>query len=234
MATEPIHLPHRERFSDWFPEFLKKEFAPYPGRGAIVARIVISATLTMIIIETFRIPGNLIGALSAFILSRENLVSTARSAILLLGAFLLGTLFIPVGARLFASTPETHFLWVGCSLFLVFFLLRCLANYAVAVGISLVVANVLGIWYLPGPAEMNIELTLWLVLATLIGVVVTLGVEIAFRALHGGDDLLEGLETRLALIENLMADYANGRPVSVYYGSGPCPVRHGGGRSAAP
>ncbi len=215
MATEPIHLPHRERFSDWFPEFLKKEFAPYPGRGAIVARIVISATLTMIIIETFRIPGNLIGALSAFILSRENLVSTARSAILLLGAFLLGTLFIPVGARLFASTPETHFLWVGCSLFLVFFLLRCLANYAVAVGISLVVANVLGIWYLPGPAEMNIELTLWLVLATLIGVVVTLGVEIAFRALHGGDDLLEGLETRLALIENLMADYANGRPVSV-------------------
>src|SRR5208337_1003976 len=111
MAYEPIHLPHRERFGDWFPEFLKKEFAPYPGRGAIVARIVISATLTMIIIETFRIPGNLIGALSAFILSRENLVSTARSAILLLGAFLLGTLFIPVGARLFASAPEVHFLW---------------------------------------------------------------------------------------------------------------------------
>ena len=84
MAYEPIHLPHRERFSDWFPEFLKKELAPYPGRGALVARIVISATLTMILIVTFRIPGGFVGALTAFLFSRENLVSTARSAIFMI------------------------------------------------------------------------------------------------------------------------------------------------------
>ena len=214
MAYEPIHLPHRERFSAWFPEFLKKELAPYPGRGALVARIVISATLTMILIVTFRIPGGVIGALSAFILSRENLLSTARSVIFMIYAFLLGGLFIPIGARLFASTPETHFLWVGCSLFLAFALLRCLANYAVALGLAIVVANVVGIWYLPGPAEANVERTLWLILATLIGALVTLGVEVVFHALHGGDVLVDGLETRLALLENLMADYANGRPVS--------------------
>ena len=41
MASEPIHLPHPEQFGDWFPDFLKKELAPYPGRGALVARIVI-------------------------------------------------------------------------------------------------------------------------------------------------------------------------------------------------
>jgi multidrug resistance protein MdtO len=68
MASEPIHLPHEEHFSEWFPNFLKKELAPYPGRGALVARIVISATLTMIIIETFRIPGGVLGALTAFFL----------------------------------------------------------------------------------------------------------------------------------------------------------------------
>jgi multidrug resistance protein MdtO len=214
MAYEPIHLPHRERFSAWFLEFLKKELAPYPGRGALMARIIISATLTMILIVTFRIPGGVIGALSAFILSRENLVSTARSVIFMLYSFLLGALFIPVGARLFASTPETHFLWVGCSLFLAFFLLRCLANYAIALGLAIVVANVVGIWYLPGPAETNVELTLWLILATAIGALVTLGVEVVFHALYGGDVLVDGLETRLALLEELMADYANGRPVS--------------------
>ena len=87
--------------------------APYPGRGALVARIVISATLTMIIIETFRIPGGVVGALSAFLFSRENLVSTARSAFLMMAAFLIGALFIPIGARFLASTPETHFFWVG-------------------------------------------------------------------------------------------------------------------------
>ncbi|HZD49342.1 MAG TPA: hypothetical protein VE178_11410, partial [Silvibacterium sp.] len=214
MAYEPIHLPHRERFSDWFPEFLKKELAPYPGRGALVARIVISATLTMILIVTFRIPGGFVGALTAFLFSRENLVSTARSAIYMIGAFLIGGLFIPVGARLFASPPETHFLWVGCSLFLAFVILRCFATYAMAVGFAIIIGQVVAIWYLPGPGEDNLELTLWLILATSIGALVTLGVEVVFRALHGTDDLVEGLETRLALLEDLMADYANGRPVS--------------------
>jgi multidrug resistance protein MdtO len=213
MASEPIHLPHEERFSEWFPDFLKKELAPYPGRGALVARMVISATLTMILIVTFRIPGGVVGALSAFLFSRENLVSTARSAIFLISAFAIGALFIPIGARLLASTPETHFLWVGGSLFLVFFLLRCLANYGVATGLALVVSNVVGIWYLPGPAGTNVELTLWLIAATLIGALVTLGVEVVFHAMYGRDDLLGGLDTRLALIEDLMARYADRRPV---------------------
>ncbi|MFZ0745139.1 MAG: FUSC family protein [Terracidiphilus sp.] len=214
MAPEPIHIPHSERFRDWFPDFLRKELAPYPGRGALVARIVISATLTMILIVTFRIPGGVVGALTAFLLSRENLVSTTRSAIFMIVAFLLGGLFIPIGARLFASTPETHFLWVGFSLFLVFFGLRCLTNYGIATGLALVVSNVVGIWYLPGPGERNVELTLWMVAATLIGALVTVCVELVFYAIHDRDDLLEGLDTRLALIEDLMACYAAGRSVA--------------------
>jgi multidrug resistance protein MdtO len=214
MASEPIHLPHPERFSDWFPDFLKKELTPYPGRAALVARIVISATLTMIIIETFRIPGGVVGALSAFLFSRENLVSTARSAIFMMAAFLIGALFIPIGARFLASTPETHFFWICCSLLFVFFLLRCLTNYGVATGLALVVSNVVGIWYLPGPAERNVELTLWLVAATFIGALVTLGVEVVFGALYNRDDLIEGIDTRLALIEDLMASYSHARPVT--------------------
>ena len=207
MASETIRIPHAERFSQWFPDFLKKELSPYPGRGALVARTVIAATLTMILIVTFRIPGGVIGALSAFLLSRENLVSTARSALNLMIAFAIGTLFIPVGARLLASTPETHFLWVGCSLFIVFFLLRTLASYAMATGLAVVVANVMTIWYLPGPPGKNVELTLWLVAGTFIGVVVTLAVEVVFYSLYGRDDLMDGLDARLELIEQLMGCY---------------------------
>jgi multidrug resistance protein MdtO len=214
MASEPIHIPHAERFTDWFPDFLKKELAPYPGRGALVARMVISATLTMILIITFRIPGGYIGALTAFLFSREDLVSTTRSAIFFIAAFLIGALFIPVGARFLASTPETHFLWIGCSLFVAFFLLRCLANYGVAIGLALVIANVVGIWYLPGPAAGNVELTLWLIAATSIGGLVTLWVEVVFHAVHRRDDLMEGLDSRLARMEELMAGYAADRPVS--------------------
>src|ERR1700749_698200 len=156
MASGTIHITHAERFSDWFPDFLKKELAPYPGRGALVARMVISATLTMILIVTFRIPGGYVGALTAFLFSRENLVSTARSAIFFIAAFVIGALFIPVGARLLASPPETHFLWIGCSLFIAFFLLRCLTNFALATGLAIVIANVVGNWSLPGPAGRNV------------------------------------------------------------------------------
>jgi multidrug resistance protein MdtO len=214
MASTTIRIPHASGFGAWFPDFLKKELAPYPGRGALVARTIIAATLSMILIVTFRIPGGVIGALSAFVLSRENLVSTARSAIYMIGAFAIGGLFVPIGARMLASTPETHFLWVACSLFMVFFLLRTLANYAVATGLALVVANVIGIWYLPGPAERNVELTLWQVAATLIGATVTLAVEVVFYALHGRDDLIDGLDARLERIEEQMASYAANRPVS--------------------
>ena len=214
MASEPIHLPHAERFTDWFPDFLKKELAPYPGRGALVARMVISATLTMILIITFRIPGGYVGALTAFLFSRENLVSTARSAIFFIGAFVSGALFIPVGARLLASPPETHFVWIGCSLFVAFFLLRCLTNFAAGTALAIVTANVVGIWYLPGPPGRNVELTLWQVAGTSLGALVTLGVEVVFYAVRRRDDFSEGLDTRLGIIEQLMADYAAGGPVS--------------------
>jgi multidrug resistance protein MdtO len=213
MASTAVRLPHRQRFTDWFSEFLLQELAPFPGRGAIVARMVIAATLSMIIIVTFRIPGGAIGALCAFILSRENLVSTAKSALNIVLAFGIGGLFIPIGARMFASTPETHFLWEMASLFMVFFLLRTLTNFALAIGLSLVATNILSIWYLPGPAEHNVELTLWQVLGALVGAMVTFAVETVFHVLSKRDELIDGLCDRLQVIEHLMQSYAAGQSV---------------------
>jgi multidrug resistance protein MdtO len=209
-----VSLPHAERFTSWFPDFLRKELAPYPGRGAIVARMVIAATLSAIIIVTFRIPGGAIGALCAFILSREDLLSTAKSALLLVGAFLIGGLFIPVGARMFASIPITHFLWEAVSLFLVFLLLKTLTNFLLAIGIGLVATNILSIWYLPGPAARNVELTLWQVAGALVGAVVTLLVEVVFHALHKRDEVMIGIDSRLKEIEDAMESFAAGQPVA--------------------
>jgi multidrug resistance protein MdtO len=214
MGTTAVRLPHRQRFTDWFPVFLLQELAPFPGRGAVVARMVIAATLSMIIIVTFQIPGGAIGALCAFILSRENLLSTAKSALYIVLAFALGGLFVPVGARMFASTPETHFLWEMASLFMVFFLLRTLTNFALALGLSLVATNILSIWYLPGPAEHNVELTLWQVLGALVGAMVTFAVEVLFHALSKSDELMDGICDRLLIIEHLMQSYAAGQSVS--------------------
>ena len=214
MATTSTQLPHATRFTTWFPDFLRKELAPFPGRGAIVARMVIAASITAILIITFRIPGGAIGALSAFLLSRESLQSTAQSALAVGSAFLLGGLFIPIGSRFFASVPITHFLWEGISLFIIFFLLRTLTSYVIAINIGAIATAMFAIWYLPGPGEQNVELSLWQVLAALIGAVVTLAVEVVFHAIHRGDDVVVGVEVRLQQIEALMEDYAVHRPVS--------------------
>jgi multidrug resistance protein MdtO len=208
-----VNLPHLQKITAWFPEFLRQELRPYPGRGAIVARMVIAATLSMIVIVTFRIPGGAVGALTAFILSRENLLSTAKSALMLVVAFGLGALFVPIGARMFASTPFTHFLWEAASLFAIFFLLRTLRNFVLASGLGLVATNILAIWYLPGPAERNVELTLWQVLGAVVGALVTFAVEAVFRFFSKGDELTDGLTDRLTNIESMLLSYAAGETI---------------------
>lgn len=214
MATSALRLPHAARFTTWFGDFLRKELAPYPGRGALVARIVIAATLTAVLIVTFRIPGGAIGAFSAFLTSREDLTSTAKSALYIIAAFVMGALFIPIGARLFASIPITHFLWEGASLFILFFLVRTVTNYFVVINLCAMVTTIFSIWYLPGPGEQNVELSLWQVAATLVGVLVTLAVEAVFHALYRSDEVRDGVDARLQQIENLMKDYAAGRTPS--------------------
>jgi multidrug resistance protein MdtO len=210
MATASVRIPHADRFTAWFPDFLRKELAPYPGRGALVARTVIASTITMILIVTFRIPGGAVGTLVAFLLSRENLSSTARSALVFIAAFAFGGLFIPIGARFFAAEPITHFLWEGVSLMVAFFLLKTLTNYPVAIGLTVVTANIVSIWYLPGPPERNVELTLWLVLSAVIGCMVTFAVDAVFFAVSGRDEVFDGIDSRLEILQKRLECYSAG------------------------
>ena len=209
MSAEAAALRTDTRsFTAWFAEFLRSELAPYPGRGMLVARMVISATITMILVMTFRIPNGATGPLYAFIIARDNLLTTARSARNVLLAFALCAFFVPVGARMFGSVPMTHFLWEAASIFLIFFLIRTLDNYSVASAIGLMATSALAVWYLPGPAEHNVEYTLWQIVSPALGAAVTIAVEALFYALWKEDELLRGLNDRLLLIEEMLGCYA--------------------------
>lgn len=200
-------------FSAWFWDFLRSELSPYPGRGLIVARMTIAATITMILIQTFRIPGGFLGCLFVFIISREDLASTTKSALTIVATFGLGGLFSPLGATMFASIPLTHFMWEGVSLFLIFFLIGTIREYPVAALVGIMGASIIGLWYLPGPAEANLERTLWQIASPALGAAVTFGVEAAFRAFHEKDVVLLSLDQRLEAIERVLQSYANGSPV---------------------
>src|ERR1700751_6306384 len=107
----------------WFREMLKEEIAPYPGRGVMVARMVVAATITMILVMTFRIPGGFQGALYAFLIARDDFRATLKSGMAMAVSYTIGVTFVLTCAALFASQPNARFLWFAASMFVVFFAL---------------------------------------------------------------------------------------------------------------
>jgi multidrug resistance protein MdtO len=197
----------------WLWEFLKHELAPYPGRIATVARMVLAATLVMIVCNTFRIPYAFVGGIYALLISRESPRSTLSSAgtVLLLAAG--GVAYVLVSVQFVASVPLLHFLWSIGTLFLAFYALTIVTNYGAFAALALEIAIAVTIWDRHLPAEANVEDTLRLLLVALIAVVVTAGVELIFRRVRPGDDIVVPVADRLAAIHSVLICYAERRTV---------------------
>lgn len=208
-------IRHNKSLTSWeqFIELLRQELAPYPGRWSAVARMVISAVLSMIVIVTLRIPYGAAGVLCAFILSRENMLSTARSGFYFLVSFAAWIVMLPVGARMFASVPITHFLWEAVTAFLCFFFLKTFTYFPLAGGLVVVATSTMSIWYLPGPAARNVELTLWQIPSTAVGVVITLTVEVVFRYFAPKHTVVLGIIDRLQSLEDMLGFCGDGKPI---------------------
>jgi multidrug resistance protein MdtO len=196
----------------WFLEFLKEELAPVPGRAGVVARMVIAATLVMIICETFRIPYAFEGAIYTLIMSRESPRATLQSALVAFLSVGMGGAYVLISASLVVSIPILHFLWVICSFFLAFYALSAMANYGAASTFALVIAVGIPIWERHVSAETNVEDTLWLTLAVSVGAMVTAAIELASADVNPGDEILFPVAERLSAVESLLDCYAEGRP----------------------
>ena len=213
MGTLAQHIPDVPRPLTWLWEFLKHELAPYPGRALTVARMVIAVTLVMIICNTFRIPYAFLGGIYALLISRESPRATLSSAatVLLLAAG--GVAYVLVSIQFVVSVPLLHFLWNIGSLFLAFYTLTVITNYGAFVAFALVISVAVTIWDRHVSAETNVEDTLRLLLVAFVAVVVTSAVELAFRRVRPGDDIVGPVADRLAAIHSVLMCYVEGRPV---------------------
>jgi multidrug resistance protein MdtO len=211
MATVVQSLPQSIAPLTWLRQFLKEELAPYPGRAAVVGRMTIAATLVMIVCMTFRIPYAFQGAVYALLISRESSRATVRSAAVIAIVTVIGAVYLLVSVRVVISFPELHFFWVIGSFFLVFYALSAVTNYTAAVIFAIVMSVGVPLWDRLVPAETNVEDTLWLCLAELIGVAITGAVELVFVRLRRGDEVVLPITERLAAVENLLTSYAEAR-----------------------
>jgi multidrug resistance protein MdtO len=213
MGAVAQSLPRSPGRLPWFWEFLRDELAPYPGRSALVARMVTASTLMMILCMTFRIPYAAYAALFALTISRESLAGTVDAARGLVVGSVLGGAYVIVSAMLVLGNAMLRFLWVGATFFLVFYAISALSNYGASARFAYLTVIVIPLLDSHASQESKVESTLWAVGAIAMGSVVTLVLETVFAAFRGTDPLIEAISERLASVEELLAYYMDGRPL---------------------
>ena len=213
MATLAQNIGALPSTPQWFWAFLKQELAPYPGRAGIVARMVIAATLAMIVCMTFRIPYAFQAAVYALVVSRESPQATVKSAGLMSGLTIMTAAYVLISIWFVISIPVLHFLWIILTFFIAFYALSTVPNYVAVTMFTNMISVSVPLWDRHVSAERNVEDTLWVVLAAAIGVVTTAAVELVFARTEAGDDVVLPIVERLAAVERLLAAYGAGRQV---------------------
>jgi multidrug resistance protein MdtO len=210
LAHSALELP---RSAAWFRDFLKDELRPYPERAALVARMVIAATIVMLITMTFRMPYGAYAALYAFTISRESPQTIGKAVTSIVVAFALGGVYVLMSALVFLGDPLLRLLWVIGSLFMSFCAISTMTNYGASSRFGYLIVITVPLWDTQIPTELRVEDTLWAVWAiTIASVIAGLG-GLVFEAIRPGDELVRSIAERLAAVEELLAYYSADRPV---------------------
>jgi hypothetical protein len=184
----------------WLREFLKEELAPYAGRGTLVARMVISATLVMLITMVFRLPFGS-QAIFAIVISRQTYWETARAVRLLILIFPLATGYVLVGTMFSLGDPMLRMLWVIVTLFISFFALSVIADYVSAIGFGIMVSIAIPLLDQHISTELKVERTLWAAGQTILAMLISVLVALFFAKLKPGELLVRSIATRLKALK---------------------------------
>jgi len=213
MALLAQSAPAPPRPTAWFREFLKNELTPYPERAALVARMVIAATILMLITMTFRMPYGAYAALYALTISRESPQTIGKAVTSIVAAFVLGGAYVLISAYFFSGDPLLRLLWVIGSLFISFYAISTMTNYGASSRFGYLIVITVPLWDSQITTELRVENTLWAIWAiTIASVVAGLG-GLVFGAIRPGDDLVRSIAERLASVEALLTYYSADRPV---------------------
>jgi multidrug resistance protein MdtO len=188
-------------------EFLKEELLPYPGRTALVGRVVTAATLAMLITMTFRLPYGAYCAIYAVAISRESTQVTLKAATNRIVSYSLGAIYVLIGATLFVEDPVLRLLWVIGTMFLIFYAVSAMSTFVSAMDIGYLIVMTASLWDEHISGEQRLEATLWAVFALAIGNAIAVVIELLFEATRPGSDLLRSIADRLTSVEATLVRY---------------------------
>jgi multidrug resistance protein MdtO len=213
MATFAQTVQESPKPSASFWEFLKEELVPYPGRVALVGRMITAATLAMLITMTFRLPYGAYCAIYAVSISRESTQITLKTAATRIVSYSLGAIYVLIGATFFVDDPLLRLLWVIGTMFLTFYAVSAMSTFVSAVDIGYLIVMTVPLWDGHVSGEQRLEATLWAVFALTISSVIAVVVELLFESTRPGNDLLRSIADRLTSVEAALACYGTGAAV---------------------
>lgn len=213
MAAIAQSFAASNRPSTWIREWLIDELAPYSGRGALVARMVISATLVMILGMTWRVPFAAYGAIFSLVLTRESLHVTANEVRGMALGFLGAGAYVLLGAMLVLGDPTLRLVWVIGSFFLIFYAMAATSRWAVAMWFGYLITITTPVWDRVITADEKVTNTLWAIGTITIACVIALLVDVAYAALRKSNDLVDALADRLQCVEKILLCRAGDAPI---------------------
>lgn len=177
-------------------------------RALLALRYTLAATITMLLIVTFRLPGAAVGGFYSLLVPRDTLITTLRGGLSLIFAFGAGLGFLLLGAILFVDYPLTHFLWVVGSFFVAFYGLSVLSNYGAASAFAIVIVLSIPLWDQSLPQDVLVAGNLYTALSVAVAILSTIAVEFVFSLFRSKDELLDGLDQRLEVAQQLLQPIA--------------------------
>jgi multidrug resistance protein MdtO len=210
MGTAASSASWRPTSLMWLRDFLRDELAPYPGRGALVGRMVVAASIVMIVDMTFKIPYGAYAALYALTTSRENPDATLKAVRTSVVWLAISAAYVLVGAILFSGEPVLRLVWVLASLFLVFFLMSAAANHVAAIRFGYLIAITLPLWDSEIRAEEKVVGTLWAIGSLSLAEIIVAVLELIYTRLHPIDQITRAVVDRLQCAASLLRSLAAG------------------------
>ena len=209
MATAAISAARSSPLA-WLQEFLRDELAPYPGRAALVGRMMLCASIVMLVNMTFQIPYGAYAALYSLTISRENPEATLHDMKSTVVGFAIAVAYVLLGAIFFAGEPVLRLVWVLFSLFLMFWMLSAVTNYKAAVRAGFLVSITIPLWDSVVPAEQKVVGTLWAIASLSLAYFIAALIEVVYTRIYHLDNVTSALVERLQCTASMLRSWSAG------------------------
>src|SRR5580700_7293049 len=157
-----IYAGDSENWGVSFPRMFWDGLKPFPGRGRITLRLAVTCTLIVLVAYTFRMPFQDLMPFFVLFITKEEKVTTAVTALLVLLAI---TLAIAVAILIYKCTgdrAEFRIPGIALEIFIGMFLFRVLSIGAVGWILGFLVAAAQSLVYLFPSPEETVHQFLWL------------------------------------------------------------------------